>query len=343
MQFDRNMEGSLYPILHGLEECAGVCPICLMDMGGHMPKYDCENGHAMCHRCKPYYWSCSMCDAPLNHVPPLEMNPMDSPPPVHFMPHPMHRRMDMQMPMPSAPPESDVFLANERGPFGWGPPPPGPEQDLVPCAYSHYGCWIRLPEYLRELHETRCQFRPYLEVEHLPTDIPLGDDRVPCSYAELGCNVMMPPWRQPIHEPLCIFKERFEAQDQDQEEEAEDPADDEDPDEMVECKLKVYGCLVKMPRRRKIIHEEKCNYNKYYKEEDFNVEESEEEIDPDSQVDCRWAEQGCRIRPKFHRKEIHEDKCNYKMEPCSFSDNGCEQLFVRARRFAHERNCEFKN
>ncbi|XP_015521902.1 uncharacterized protein [Neodiprion pinetum] len=308
------MDPVRYPDLQEMFQNAGVCPICFMEMG-QMPTYQCENGHTMCHRCKPYYYACSMCNAPLNFFPAPETDPAQTPPPIHFMPHMMPR--DFVSTEPSAPYED--FLHHERG--SWGPPSPEPEQHLGYCKYSNFGCWIRVPEYLRELHETRCHFRPFLEEEQLPTDLHPGDDLEPCAHAVVGCNVMMPPWRKPVHEPLCIFKESFEAFNAGEsglepEPEAEG---DEDPDELVECKLKIYGCRVRMQRRRKEIHEGKCNYNKYYNEEDFRerevepeeIPEEEPEEDPDELIECKLKIYGCRVRMPRHRKESHEAKCNY--------------------------------
>lgn len=87
------------------------------------------------------------------------------------------------------------------------------------------------------------------------------------------------------------------------------------------------------------MHEAKCNYRKYHAESDDSS--SEGEYDPDEQVSCKWAEHGCRVRPKQSRVETHEQKCNYRQEECAYKENGCIATFHPSRKYAHERNCEF--
>ncbi|XP_048515149.1 uncharacterized protein LOC125501956 [Athalia rosae] len=338
-----------YPSLQSMVRSEGVCPVCYTGVSD-APKFQCENGHSLCHRCKPHYNVCpTCCSSTLDFVQPPNRREISSPRPFHPMPHPP--RAHAGTIFPSAP-HFDL-TERERGACG-GPPPPESDGTLVPCGNSNYGCWVAVPEYLRDTHETRCQYRPFLEEESLPTDIVVSEGLVNCAHRVVGCNVAMPPWRKAIHEASCVYKERFEVVErgEDTSDDSYDGGDEDDPEEMVECKLKIYGCSVKMPRRRKIVHEEKCNYNKCYREEDFEIAAEDEapedkmtpeDGDPESPTDCRWAEYGCRVRPKAFRKETHEEKCNYKMEECRFADNGCEELFTRSRKFAHERNCQFRD
>lgn len=139
---------TLYPNLYERFKTEGLCPICLMEME-LMPRYSCINGHTMCHRCKPYYYGCPTCKAPLD----VEILPpqMDAPQPVHLMPHPMPPG-HYEDHSPSAPPIND-FLNYERR--VWEPPVPSENQQLESCSYSHLGCWVKIPEHLRMLHESR--------------------------------------------------------------------------------------------------------------------------------------------------------------------------------------------
>ena len=142
-------------------------------------------------------------------------------------------------------------------------------------------------------------------------------------YKEAGCNIQLSESKKKKHEEDCPFKGRFEALEKlrcsinsvtlndDSSEESNECY--QDPDQIVECRFRKYGCMVKMPFRRKSIHEEKCNYLKC---ESDDEEETFE--DPEQQMDCKWTEYGCRVRPKLYRKEIHEEKCNYKPVGCSF-------------------------
>ncbi|XP_015596341.1 uncharacterized protein LOC107268257 [Cephus cinctus] len=341
---------SLYPSLHEKFKSESVCPICLMEMS-QTPKFTCSNDHVLCHRCKPYYYGCPICQLPMEvESPGIEVESPHMPPPIHFMPHHMPRASPHWQ---GAGGPLNEFLGQERGP--WSPPSPSDTQELHACRYAYLGCWVKFPEHLRELHETRCQFRPFLEEEHLPTDLPSSDDLVECTYQPAGCNVRMPSWRRRIHEEVCTYKERFEAlQGLDEPSNWLLPDPDnvtfengEDPEELTECKFRIYGCLVKMPLRRKLIHELKCNYSKYYSAEDFPDEAGEEEEqeetdeDPEQQVDCKWAELGCKIRPKLYRAEIHAEKCNYRLEDCAYKDNGCEERFHPPKRYVHERSCPF--
>lgn len=184
----------------------------------------------------------------------------------------------------------------------------------------------------------------------MPTDLQYRhDDLVECPYAAMGCRVRTVPWRRSIHENFCAYKDRFQAMSELSEGLVSTTLSDDDyggdPEELVQCKFKRYGCMVRMPRRRKSMHEQKCNYRDCHgeTEEDEFEHIHEPELDPEEQVDCRWSENGCRVRPKRHRKQIHEDKCNYRMEECAFKEYGCYAMFIPAKRYAHERNCEFAN
>lgn len=330
---------TLYPNLYERFKTEGLCPICLMEME-LTPRYSCINGHTVCHRCKPYYYACPTCAAPLD----VEILPpqMDAPQPAYLMPHPLpSRRHDDHN--PSAPPMD--FLNHERR--AWGSPVPSENQYLKSCTYTHLGCWVKIPEHLRVLHESRCQFRPHLEEEHVPTDLRHGyDDLVDCSYAAAGCRVRTVPWRRSIHEQYCIYKDRFQSVDDISDSLASTSIAGGDyggdPEELVQCKFQRYGCMVNMPRRRKYIHEQKCNYRSHHQGDvDDYYPLPQPELDSDEQVECRWSEFGCQVRPKRCRKHIHEDKCNYRMEECTWKDYGCSAIFQPALRYSHENRCDF--
>ncbi|XP_071637569.1 uncharacterized protein [Temnothorax longispinosus] len=330
---------TLYPNLYDRLKTEGLCPICFMEME-LTPRYSCVNGHNVCHRCKPYYYSCLTCSAPLD----VEILPpqMSTPQPVHLMPHPMPPR-SYDDHSPSAPPIND-FLSHERRP--WQPPMPSQNQQLELCSYSYLGCWIKIPEHLRVLHESRCQFRPHSEEEHGPTDF-RHDNLIECSFSAAGCKVRTVPWRRSIHEEHCIYKDRFQGVNDISDGLASATITDYggDPNELVQCKFRRYGCMVNIPRRRKYIHEQKCNYRNHQGdvENEFipQVYPSEPELDPDEQVKCRWYEYGCRVRPKRCRKEIHEVKCNYRMEECMWKYHGCSAIFKPSLKYSHESNCDF--
>lgn len=144
---------TLYPNLHERFKTEGLCAICLMEME-LTPRYSCVNRHTMCHRCKPYYYACPTCRMPLD----VEILPpqVDTPLPAHLMSHPMppqpmpRHRVDYS---PSAPSVAENFLEYERG--SWESPSPAVEQSLRSCSYSHLGCWVKVPEHLQVLHESR--------------------------------------------------------------------------------------------------------------------------------------------------------------------------------------------
>ena len=147
----------LYPSLDDKFRTEGLCPICMMEME-LTPKFSCVNNHILCHRCKPYYFACPKCHSPINiEIAPPEINPYKPPPAVHFMPHPMPQPhadypTHMPMPMPTAPMGED-FHEQERQ--SWNPPTPSEDQELIPCAYTRFGCWVKFPEHLRDIHESR--------------------------------------------------------------------------------------------------------------------------------------------------------------------------------------------
>lgn len=175
------------------------------------------------------------------------------------------------------------------------------------------------------------------------------DDLVECSYAVAGCRVRTVPWRRSIHEKFCNYRDKFEAVNviSDGLASATIASNDYDgdPDELVQCKFERYGCMVRMPRRRKYMHEQKCNYKNHQGDvnDGFFIYPAQPELDPEEQVECRWSVHGCRVRPKRYRTQIHEDKCNYRMEDCAYKDYGCSAIFTPARKYAHERNCEYAN
>lgn len=183
----------------------------------------------------------------------------------------------------------------------------------------------------------------------MPTDLHHGhDDLVDCSYYAAGCRVRTVPWRRSIHEQYCIYKDRLPSVSDISDSLASATIADNDydyggdPEELMQCKFRRYGCMVNMPRRRKYTHEQKCNYKNHEEDVDdgFNYP-SQPELDPDEQVDCGWSEYGCRVRPKRYRKQIHEDKCNYRMEECVWKHYGCSATFKPSLRYSHESNCDF--
>lgn len=177
----------------------------------------------------------------------------------------------------------------------------------------------------------------------MPTDLQ-HDDLVKCRYSEYGCKVRTVPWRTGIHESVCIYKDRFAAIDDISEGIASATIDNNDysgdPEELVQCKFRQHGCMVKIPRRRKYMHEQKCNYKNYQGKLNDEFDYTEPYLDPEEPVECRWSENGCQVKPKRCRKDIHEEKCNYKMLMCTF---GCGAMFIPAKRYVHERTCRFAN
>jgi hypothetical protein len=153
----------------------------------------------------------------------------------------------------------------------------------------------------------------------------------------------MMPWRRNIHEKFCNYRDKFESVNAIGDALASTTIDDYggDPEELMQCKFQRYGCMVSMPRRRKYIHEQKCNYKSHLADDEFFPYPSEPELDPEEQVECKWSEYGCRVRPKRYRKQIHEDKCNYRIMQCTYRDYGCNAIFTPARKYAHESNCDF--
>ncbi|XP_017890411.1 TNF receptor-associated factor family protein DDB_G0290883-like [Ceratina calcarata] len=325
---------SLYPNLQARFKSEGLCPICLMEME-LAPRYVCINQHTICHRCKPYYYNCPSCHSPLEMQMPSPNTSYVPPPPIHFLPHSLPTKFHG----PTAPP-MDEFQAHERG---WRPPTPTENQELRACRYAHLGCWVKVPIRLADLHESRCQFRPHLEEENLPTDMAhKHDDLVECTYRVVGCKVKTSPWRISIHEQHCIYKDRFNERNiSDSLRKTTISSNDDfgDPKELVECKYRKYGCMVNMPRRLKLMHQEKCNYREYHD----GRHDSSSEYDPDQQVPCKWTEYGCRVKPKRSLLEIHVEKCNYRMENCAYRNYGCTAIIHPAAKYAHERNCEFAN
>lgn len=139
---------TLYPNLYDRFKTEGLCPVCMMETE-LMPRYSCVNGHAMCHRCKPYYYGCPMCLAPLDVeiLPPHVDASPPHPPPRHYAGHDEH--------VPSAPSVND-FLEHERTTTPWEPlATASADHRLESCAYAHQGCWVKVPEHLRGLHESR--------------------------------------------------------------------------------------------------------------------------------------------------------------------------------------------
>ncbi|XP_015109165.1 uncharacterized protein LOC107036000 isoform X2 [Diachasma alloeum] len=332
----------------------------MMEMTG-TPKYSCAQHHILCHRCKPYYHSCPTCRSPLGpEIPPREVDGgYHMPPAGQYMPHPYP-------PCPSGPAASAPFLDNERH----YPPVPTEDQELRACQYKYLGCYVQVPEHLRSIHETRCQFRPNLEREHLPTDLNVDESTLEdCRYHIAGCNVRLPVWRKLVHEKLCIYKDKMEELEgiQDGLEHLHFEEDCYDPEELVECRFSRYGCQVQVPRRRKRIHEEKCNHGRGHEESDEEgcIQICEPVYDPDEKLPCRWAEFGCQVEMPRRRKHIHEEKCNYGKHheesdeegyiqickpvydpdeklPCRWAEFGCQVEPRRSRKETHEEKCNYR-
>ncbi|XP_066590991.1 uncharacterized protein [Prorops nasuta] len=344
----------LYPNLHDRFRTEGICPICLMETD-LAPKYVCDNGHMMCYRCKPYYFSCPTCFSPMElQHPPGHVDSPHMPPQTHYTPLPMPRTQFQHN--PSAPPMND-FINKERSSY---PYEPSPDQDLISCSYQSSGCWVKVPKHLQQLHESRCQFRPHLEVEVLPTDLNHGqDDLIECQYKAAGCNVRTPFWRQAIHEENCVFKDKSIALN----EITEDLGkfnflpESSQLQELVICRYRNYGCMVKMPQWRKQIHEAKCNYKENHEEE--SDADSNAGYDENQLVDCKWAVYGCRVMPKLYRTKIHERKCNYRQDgidsdsseeqfdpdeqvDCRWATYGCNVRPKRYRKDVHEQKCNYR-
>ncbi|KAI4488663.1 hypothetical protein M0802_011413 [Mischocyttarus mexicanus] len=338
---------ALYPNLHDKFKSEGVCPICLLEME-LTPRYSCSNGHTICYRCKPHFYGCPTCQLSLNlEVVPGRNNPPYPPTPSHFFPHPLPPVYSNSTD-PSAPPmyDNNDFLDQERK-HPWGPPIPPEDSQLLYCTYSYLGCWIKIPEYLKQLHESRCQFRPHMEEEKLPTDLRHDqNDLVECSHSIVGCKVRMPVWRKSIHENICNYKEKFTAMNA-VIESIDCVTINDDPEELVECRFRMYGCMVTMPKRKKYTHEQKCNYMST----DCNIINE----DPEELVECRFRMYGCMVTMPRRKKYTHEQKCNYMRTDCSiieenpeelvecrYRDYGCMVTMPRRRRDTHELKCNYR-
>lgn len=182
----------------------------------------------------------------------------------------------------------------------------------------------------------------------MPTDLRHGhEDLVDCTFVAAGCRVRTVPWRREIHEKYCIYKDKAvdDMSDNFASTRITDDNYGSDPEQLVHCRFRRYGCMVSMPRRRKYTHEQKCNYKDNQRDVDdgFFPYPAESELDPEEQLKCRWFEYGCRVKPKRCRKAVHEDRCNYRMEECVYKDYGCSAIFAPARKYAHESTCDFAN
>ena len=151
----------LYPCLEDKFKSEGLCPICMMEME-LTPKFACVNDHILCHRCKPYYYSCPKCHSPIDvEIKPPEMSLCNRPSPVCVMPQPnthLPSNMPMPMPMPMATPTPcaprEDFHIHERQ-SACPPSAPTENPQLYPCSYTQSGCWVKFPEHLRQAHESR--------------------------------------------------------------------------------------------------------------------------------------------------------------------------------------------
>jgi hypothetical protein len=73
---------------------------------------------------------------------------VDASPQIHFNVDPSVSQVRVYS--PSAPSMND-FLDREK--TTWEPP--SDNQQLESCTYSHLGCWVKVPEHLQALHESR--------------------------------------------------------------------------------------------------------------------------------------------------------------------------------------------
>lgn len=110
-------------------------------------RFSCAGNHVICHRCRPYYYSCPQCLQPLSELPALQFpRPYEPPPPTHFMPHPT---------APYPPSAPNVQELEQVHPSWQSPSPPRPDQELIACPYAHLGCSAKFVPPLRAMHISR--------------------------------------------------------------------------------------------------------------------------------------------------------------------------------------------
>jgi len=214
----------------------------------------------------------------------------------------------------------------------------GDPEELVQCKFKQYGCVVNIPRRRKYIHEQKCNYKSHEgNVFQNTNDMSDGftfstitdnnyggdpEELVQCKFKQYGCVVSIPRRRKYMHEQKCnykshegnVFQNTNDMSDGFTSSTIADNNYGGDLEELVQCKFKQYGCMVNIPRRRKYIHEQKCNYKSYQGNLDRFDYSAQPELDPNEQVECRWSEYGCRVRPKRYHKQVHEDKCNYRKE-----------------------------
>ena len=123
-------------------------------------RFTCQNNHELCQRCKPYYFTCPTCRTVLtevsstnnNYVNPGGYPAMPSAPNYNDF-YSNERQMPWPMPAPLAP--SMPMPAPMVPSMPMPRPMPTEDQVIYPCPYASYGCWVKFPEHLREVHVSR--------------------------------------------------------------------------------------------------------------------------------------------------------------------------------------------
>ncbi|XP_014232779.1 uncharacterized protein LOC106656347 [Trichogramma pretiosum] len=354
----------LYPSLHEKYQNEGVCPVCLLEMA-YMPRFICSNRHIVCNRCKPYYHACPQCLLPLQ-----EMAAVAQPATVPYPPA-------MGQPAAVAPPASCPYPTYPASapPIQAFQDPAEHMQSLVSCPYSHLGCSVKCAPSIRETHVSRCQYR-----HHSPNSD--GEPRVACRYQTVGCNVRTTPSRLQEHELLCIYKDRLAEGLEDRLRGScniaarpappvnlqicpQGPAGD--PNELVECRHRSQGCMMRVPRWNRAAHEDKCNYNTVAGHHPHHQQQLPVDVAIELR-DCRYAARGCRIKSPLHSLARHEATCQYAdnrqqvvyphqahnavvvQQPrheewvdCRYAPQGCRVKSKYFARNAHESVCTYRH
>ncbi|CAB0032682.1 unnamed protein product [Trichogramma brassicae] len=221
-----------------------------------------------------------------------------------------------------------------------------------------------------------CQYR-----HHSPDSD--GEPRVACRYQTVGCNVRTSPSRLQEHELLCIYKDRLPEGLEDRLHGScniaarpplpvnlqicpQGPAGD--PNELVECRYRSQGCMMRVPRWNRAAHEDKCNYNTVH---GHHPHHHQQQMPADVTIelrDCRYAARGCRIRSPLHSLARHEATCQYadnrqqvvyphqahnvvvvpqprheEWVDCRYAPQGCRVKSKYFARNAHESVCTYRH
>lgn len=176
---------------------------------------------------------------------------------------------------------------------------------------------------------------------------------------EAGCNIQLPAWKKVTHEEECPYKGRFEEMKKMNssiaslsfDESLSDDGSYHDPNEIMNCRYRKFGCMVRMPYHRKRLHEEKCNH----RDNDDDESSDESYHDPDELVNCRFRDNGCMVKMPFKRREAHEEKCNHREEDelvyesytdefadCRWAKYGCRVRPKLSLSQNHEAKCNYK-